>query len=87
MDEYAKRNEEDENKQMEVMKNHVHFGRVLDEKCKEFDIVTNIPYKETRAENLYGKKLEVESWDKLLKEASRPPPVQTKPTIKTGGFS
>ena len=85
LDEYSKRNVEDEDKYNDVIKNHVHFGRVLDEKVKEFNIVTNIPYKESRAEDLYGKKLQVESWDRLLKEASRAPPA--KPAIKSGGFS
>ena len=62
----------------------MHFGRVLDEKVKEFDIVTNKPYPHTRAEDLYGKKIGVESWDQLLKEASKP---VSKTAIKSGGFS
>jgi len=45
LDEYQKRNEEIEQKQEIQRKNHVHFGRVLDEKAKEFDIVNNQPYK------------------------------------------
>lgn len=85
LDEYDKRNLEEETKQEKILKNHVHFGRVLDEKCKEFNIITNFPYKETRAEELYGKKLEVESWDKLLRDASKAP--TSKQIIKTAGFS
>jgi hypothetical protein len=30
---------------------------MLDEKAREFDIITNGAYKQTRAEELYGKKL------------------------------
>jgi len=67
LDEYQRRNLEEEARQEQVLKNHVHFGRILDEKAKQFDIVTNSPYKQTRAEELYGKKLEVPSWDVLIK--------------------
>jgi hypothetical protein len=58
---------------------------MLDEKAKEFDIINNKPYKQTRAEDLYGKKLEVPSWEVLIKEASKA--TTTKSAIKTGGFT
>ena len=83
LDEYAQRNLDQEQKDAKVLKNHVHFGRVLDEKAKEFDIVTNKAYASTRAEDLYGKKIGV-SWDQLLKDASKP---VGKAGIKSGGFA
>lgn len=74
---------EDDKKASTIQKAHVHFGRVLDEKAKEFDIVTNKAYNPTRAEDLYGKKVGV-SWDQLMREASKPVP---KAAIKSGGFA
>jgi len=45
LDEYQKRNVEEDDKHEKLIKEHVHFGRILDEKAKQFDIVTNKPYK------------------------------------------
>ena len=54
-DEYNRRNVEDEQKYEAVIKNKVHNGRVMDEKMKEFDIITMKNYPEDRAEKLYKK--------------------------------
>jgi hypothetical protein len=40
-DEYGQRNIEEEDKHERIIKNRVHDGRLLDEKAKEFDIITN----------------------------------------------
>lgn len=48
-DDYAKRNVEDDRKYATSIKNRVHNNRVSEEKSKEFNIVSNKVYPETRA--------------------------------------
>lgn len=48
-DDYGRRNVEDDTKYENTIKNKVHNNRVVEEKNKEFNIVTNTNYPESRA--------------------------------------
>jgi hypothetical protein len=50
-----------------VIKNRVHDGRLLDEKSKEFDIITNKNYPSNRMEQLYNKKPKINRWEEYIK--------------------
>lgn len=76
-DEYNRRNVEDEQKYEAVIKNKIHNGRIIDEKLKEFDIITMKNYPEDRAERLYNKQIVSSTWDKLNSTTGK---------IKSSGF-
>jgi hypothetical protein len=63
----------------------VHDGRLLDEKSKEFDIITNKNYPSTRTEQLYNKKPKMAKWEEYIKPTDNQPS-QVK-AIKTSGFN
>lgn len=69
---------EDQVKHEEVIKNRVHEGRIMDEKLKEFDIITMKNYPGDRAERLFQKDIKKNTWDKLNSTAGK--------MIKTSGF-
>ena len=48
-----------------VIKNRVHENRVIEEKGKEFNIITNNNYPVSRAEDLFGKKIVKSTWERL----------------------
>ena len=77
-DEYKRRNDEDQDNHLRIMKNHVHDGRILEEKSKEFDIINskNV-YSSDRTEKLFGKAPSISTWQKIS---------QARPKIKSGGF-
>lgn len=81
-DEYGQRNVEEEEKQERIIKNRVHDGRLLDEKAKEFDIITNKFYPQDRVESLYGKKPKLQKWEEYIKPTDNQPKF-----IKTSGFN
>ena len=64
-----------------MIKNRIHDGRLLDEKAKEFNIITNNNYPSTRAEVLYGKKPKIDRWEEYIKPTDNVPKF-----IKTSGF-
>ena len=57
LDEYSRRNIEDDNKYESVIKNRVHNNRIMEEKVKEFNIITTKEYPESRAEKLFNKEV------------------------------
>jgi hypothetical protein len=55
----------------------------LDEKSKEFDIITNKNYPADRVESLYNKKPKLNKWEEYIKPSDNPP----NKLIKTSGFN
>ena len=64
-DEYGRRNTEDDHKYAATIKNRVHNNRIMEEKGKEFNIITNKDYLPSRAEDLFGKKIVKSTWERL----------------------